>query len=98
MKFVQIIEFKTGDIDAVNRVVDEFVAKTAGVRTATRATIARDRDNEGTYLNIVEFPTYEAAMANSNLPETSEVAAKLAQLCDGPPQFRNLDVVREQDM
>ena len=37
-------------------------------------------------------------MANSNLPETAEFAAKLASLCDGPPSFRNLEVVREEQM
>ena len=41
---------------------------------------------------------YEAAMENSNRPETAEFAAQLAQLCDGPPTFRNLDVTREEDM
>jgi quinol monooxygenase YgiN len=98
MRFVQIIEFKTSDIDAVDRVLDEFLAKTQGVRTATRAMVAQDRDNKGTYLNIVEFPSYEAAMENSNLPETAEVAGKLAELCDGPPTFRNLDVRREENL
>jgi hypothetical protein len=36
-------------------------------------------------------------MANSELPETGEVAARLAELADGPPTFRNLDAVREWD-
>lgn len=56
MKFVQLIEFKTGDFDAFNRTLDEWLAKTSGVRTSSRATQGRDRDNEGTYMNIVEFP------------------------------------------
>jgi quinol monooxygenase YgiN len=98
MKFVQLIEFKTGDIDAFNRTLDEWLAKTSGVRTPTRATQGRDRDNERTYVHIVEFPSYEAAMENSNRPETAEFAAQLAKLCDAPPAFRNLDVVREEDM
>ena len=37
-------------------------------------------------------------MANSELPETAEVAARLEKLCDGPPTFRNLDVSREMQM
>ena len=49
-------------------------------------------------MQIVEFPSYDEAMANSNLPQTSEFAAKLASLCDGPPTFRNLDVTREEQM
>jgi quinol monooxygenase YgiN len=98
MKFVQLIEFKTGDIDTFNRTLDEWLAKTTGVRTPTRAIQSRDRDNDRTYVHIVEFPSYEAAMENSNRPETAEFAAQLAKLCDSPPTFRNLDVIREDDM
>jgi len=98
MSFIQIIEFKTKDIDGVNKVLDEFLAKTGGKRTSTRAMMTKDRDAGSTYLNIVEFPSYEAAMQNSNLPETAEIAAKMAALADGPPIFRNLDVLRVEDM
>ena len=98
MKFVQLIEFKTRDIDAFNRTLDEWLAKTGSVRTPTRAIQGRDRDNAGTYVHIVEFPSYEEAMENSNRPETAEFAARLAKLCDSPPTFRNLDVTREEDM
>jgi quinol monooxygenase YgiN len=98
MKFVQLIEFKTKDIEAFNSTLDEWLAKTAGVRTPTRATQGRDRDNADTYIHIVEFPSYEEAMENSNRFETAEFAAQLEKLCEGPPAFRNLDVTREEDM
>ncbi len=98
MRFVQLIEFKTKDIDAFNRTLDEWLAKTSGVRTPTRALQGRDRDNDHTYIHIVEFPSYDEAMQNSNRPETAEFAAQLAKLCDGAPIFRNLDVTREEDM
>lgn len=98
MKFVQLIEFKTKDIDAFNRTLDEWLAKTSGVRTPTRSVQGRDRDNENTYVHIVEFPSFEKAMENSNRPETADFAAQLAKLCDGPPTFRNLDVTRVEDM
>ena len=55
----------------------------------------RDRDRANTYVQIVEFPSYEEAMTNSQLPETGEIAARLTELCDGPPTFRNLDVTRD---
>ena len=96
MKFVQLIEFKTGDIDVFNRTLDEWLAKTEGTRTSSRAMQCRDRDNDRTYFSIVEFPSYEAAMENSNRPETAEFAAQLSKVCDGPPMFRNLDVTREE--
>lgn len=98
MKFVQLIEFSTGDIEAFNRTLDEWLAKTTGVRTASRAIQGRDRDKDRTYINIVEFPSYEEAMENSNRPETAEFSAQLAKLCDSPPTFRNLDVTREEQM
>jgi hypothetical protein len=98
MKFVQLIEFKTHDIEAFNRTLDEWLAKTSGVRTPTRAMQGHDRDNDDTYIHIVEFPSYEKAMENSNRPETAEFAAQLAKLCDAPPTFRNLDVTREEDL
>ena len=49
-------------------------------------------------MQIVEFPTYEEAMTNSDLPETTEFTARMAELCDRPPTFRNLDVTREVQM
>jgi hypothetical protein len=57
-----------------------------------------DRDEPGTYLQIVEFPSYEAAMENSGHPETEALAQRLATLCSGPPKFRNLDVGRVEEM
>ena len=98
MEFIQLIEFKTSRIDEFNAALDEWLKTTAGQRAASRGTQTRDRDQPDTYVQIVEFPSYEAAMANSNLPETSDFAARLASLCDGPPSFRNLDVMRREEM
>ncbi|WP_042426120.1 hypothetical protein [Streptacidiphilus anmyonensis] len=96
MRFVQIIEYKTSRIDEFNALLDGWVEKNAGHRLATRAFQARDRDQENVYLNIVEFPSYEKAMENSGRPETAEFATQLAALCDGPPVFRNLDLLDER--
>ena len=98
MKFVQLIEFTTSDIDAFNKTLEEWLAKTSGIRTSTRAIQGCDRDKPNSYVHVVEFPSYEAAMENSNRPETAEFAAQLAKLCDAPPTFRNLDVTREEEM
>jgi hypothetical protein len=98
MSFIQIIEYKTTRIDELNAALDGWLAKTQAKRAATRGVQTRDRDAADTYVQIVEFPSYEDAMANSNLPETGEFAAQLAALCDGPPTFRNLDVLREEQM
>ncbi len=50
------------------------------------------------FVRIVEFPSYEAAMANSELAETALFSQKPAVLCDGPMVFRNLDVRRVEEM
>lgn len=97
MAFIQIIELTTTRIAEIEALTDEWLAKTEGKRRARRGTLTADRDRPNTYLQIVEFPSYEEAMANSNMPETSEFAERIRKLCDGPASFRNLDVrqVRE---
>jgi hypothetical protein len=95
MAFVQIIEYRTDRPDEVEALLDEWEEASPDVTPGFRGLLCADRDNPGTYVNIVEFPSYEVAMENSNRPETGELAAKLASLCDGPPVFRNLEVLRE---
>jgi hypothetical protein len=97
MAFIQIIEVTSTRPDEIQALVDEWSATTEGRRTVGRATLTADRDRPDTYVQIVEFPSYTDAMANSDLPETGEFAARLARLCDGPPVFRNLDVRRVDD-
>ena len=92
MSFIQVIEFTTSRIDEVETVMQGWVAATEGKRKTSRATLTADRDHPNTYVQIVEFPSYEAAMANSDMPETGEFAEKLAALCDRPARFLNLDV------
>jgi hypothetical protein len=91
--FIQIIEFHTTKIDEMRALGDEWRERTDGGGNLVRGTIVQDRDRPNTYLNIVEFGSYEEAMANSDRPETSAFAARMAELCDAPPTFRNLDVV-----
>lgn len=93
MGFVQIIEFKTSNIDEMRKISDEFEAATQGKRTATRMALCEDRDRPGTYVQMVEFPSYEEAMKNSELPETQEISKKLQSLADGSATFRNLEVI-----
>ncbi len=98
MAFVQIIEFKTSKYDEIDTIMDEWMTATEGKRTPTHGLSCRDRDNDGVYVQIVEFPSYEVAMANSELPETGEFAQRMAELCDGPATFRNLDVLRDDTL
>ena len=47
-------------------------------------------------LILAFFDSYEAAMENSNLPETSEFSEKQAALLDGPMTFQDLDVIEDR--
>ena len=98
MKFAQIIEFTTERIDEFNARLDEWMARTEGHRIPHRAVLRRDRDTRNRYLLMVEFASYEQAMENSGLPETGEFAAFLAGISDSALTFRNLDVLREEDL
>jgi hypothetical protein len=96
MPFIQVIEFQTRRIDEFDAAIQDWLAQSEAWRTTTRSVRTKDRDRPDTYVQIVEFPSYEAAMENSKHAETSQLAERLAQLSDGPPAFRNLDVVREE--
>lgn len=98
MEFIQIIELTTSKLDEVQALMDEWVTATEGKRQVHRATLTADRERPGTYVQIVRFPSYEAAMANSDLPETGHFAERLVKLCDAPPVFRNLDVRRDDEL
>jgi len=92
--FVQIIQYKTSKFDEMQKVIDKFREQTEGRRTTIRGMACSDRDNAGQFVNIVEFPSYEAAMKNNELPETAALAQEMQKLADGPPTFYNLDIER----
>ena len=96
MGFVQIIEFRTGKIDEMQQVAQEWEQATEGKRKAGRRVLVQDRDNPGRYFNIVFFESYEDAMANSALPETDAFSNKMMGFADGPPTFYNLDVLDDR--
>jgi hypothetical protein len=95
MPFIQIVEFRTSRFEEGQSYIDEYRKATEGKRTATRARVCKDRDQPGHYFTIAEFPSYEDAMRNSQLPETSEMAEQLQRLAEGAPTFYNLEVIRE---
>jgi steroid delta-isomerase-like uncharacterized protein len=98
MTFVQIIDCKTDKVDDMSRLLDKWVEQTHGKRTATHATVATDRADTGHVVEIVEFPSYEEAMRNSNLPETDRIFQEMVALCETPPRFTDLDVVRDEQL
>jgi len=90
--YIQIIELTTDRPDEVEALIADWRSATEGRRTARRGTFTRDRDRADVYVQIVEFPSYDDAVANSRLPETEAFATRLAGLSQGPVRFRNLDV------
>lgn len=91
MSFIQIIDYETdqpAEIDAAMRDALE-----SGMQPGfTRMEHTRDHDNPNHFMTIVEFPSYEEAMANSSRPETDMMAQQLAAMCTSGPYYRNLDV------
>jgi len=98
MTFVQIVECKTSRVDELNQLMDSWVAQSQGRRTATHSMVGTDRKDSNHVVEIVEFPSYEAAMRNSNLPETDRIFHEMVALCDEPPTFTDLDVVRDEQL
>ena len=96
MAFVQIIEFRTSDLDRARQVDDEWWRATEGKRTVRRELLARDRSDPGRCFAVVFFDSYESAMENSDLPETRESAEQYRKVCDGPPVFYDLDIVEDR--
>ncbi len=98
MAFVQVIEMTTTKVAEIEELMRGWVAATEGRRSAHRSLLTKDRERADTYVQVVEFPSYEEAMANSALPETAAFAEKLSALCVSGPTFRNLDVVRVDEL
>ena len=94
--FVQLIEFQTQQYDQMDALIDGWKAEIGADRTAEWMVMGRDRDRAGTYMEVVEFPSAEAAQRNSDSPATTAFAGKMMALCDGPVTFHNLEVVRAE--
>ena len=96
MPFIQIIEFRTTDIEAVRQVSEDWWQATEGKRTARREMVTRDHSDPTRYLAIVSFDSYESAMENSDLPETQALAEQYMKMSDGPPVFYVLDILEDR--
>jgi quinol monooxygenase YgiN len=96
MAFVQIIEYETRRADELAKLLDEWMRATEGKRTVTRELHTQDRDNPSRFVDIVEFPSYEQAMRNNDLPETNAIAERMRALCTREPRFLNVEVLRDE--
>ena len=95
MEFIQIIEGRSGKLDELMALENEWRQATEGKRTLRRSILTRDRNDSQRYLILAFFDSYESAMENSNLPETTAFGQKQAALLEAPPVFTDLDVVAD---
>ncbi|MEE1772032.1 ester cyclase [Streptomyces sp. JV185] len=98
MRFVQVIDCKTERFEDMDRLMDRWAEQNRGTRAATHSLVGKDRSDGSHYVEIIEFPSYEDAMANSGLPETERIFREMVALCDGMPSFTDLDVVRDEQL
>ncbi|MFI1175830.1 hypothetical protein [Streptomyces melanogenes] len=101
MKFAQIIDFETERADEMRELIRQYeeTARAQGRKLGpVHRTLLRDRANPNRYLAVVEFDSYEEAMANSDAPETAELAKQLAALSTRPPAFTDCDVAESEDL
>ncbi|KOU23326.1 hypothetical protein ADK52_17645 [Streptomyces sp. WM6372] len=99
MKFAQIIDFETERIDEVRsllRTYEERARSQGRTGAPDSRTLLQDRANPNRYLAVVEFDSYEAAMANSKAPETNELAQQLSTLMTRPPVYTDCDIQDQQ--
>jgi quinol monooxygenase YgiN len=92
MSFIQLIDYETDRATEIDAAMRESLANMPSDPGFIRLEQTRDHDNPRHYVTIVEFPSYEMAMANSNRPETDQMARELASMCTRGPEYRNLDV------
>lgn len=96
MGFVQVIEFRTNDLDAVQRANEQWQQATQGTRTAERIVLGRQHDDSGHCVEIVFFDSWDDAARNDELPATQDYAEQIRGLIDGEPRYLDVDVVSDE--
>jgi hypothetical protein len=94
MEFVQVIDLTTTRYDDLRAIGDEFIEKrrTAGGPKPANIVHLRDRDNPNVYRIAAWFASAEEAMENSDRDDTTQMAERMAALCD-ERTYRNFDVI-----
>jgi quinol monooxygenase YgiN len=97
MTFIQTVSFSSSRFDEMQKLMDEWSAAQPAPSPGFVSTkLLRDRDRENAFMVIAEFESYEAAMENSNKPETTSYAKRMGELTDGPPTYGNYDVLSSE--
>ncbi|WP_409329378.1 DUF1059 domain-containing protein [Trujillonella humicola] len=91
--FVQLIEFRTPDVDRVRELAEQWRAAIGREATARWGIVGADRNRPGSYVEVVAFPDHASAMRNSEHPATGDFAKRMQEITEGEAVFRDLDVV-----
>ncbi len=91
--FIQIMQGKCTRQDELHALVDAWREEASGRGAAgfLGGTYGFTDDDE--FIGVVRFESREAAMANSERPETSAWAEKMQALMDGPVEYHDCDDV-----
>ena len=87
--FIQTVTYTTSRIDEVRKLGQQLheKRKASGDPGMIQISVCADRDTPNRYTTVVEFASYDEAMANSNHPDIAEFSQRMAKLVDGPPTF-----------
>lgn len=96
--FVQLIKFSTQHADDMRELSEHWLAEIGDARTSSWGIRCVDREHPNQYVQIVQFPSYQAAMENSTHPATAQFAERMRKLCDGEVTFTNLDVLEARSL
>ena len=97
MPFIQIVSFRTDHIQTLRAGEQQWLADTVGRRTLLASQLLVDRDDPRHFVTTNLFPSHQAAVVNSSLPETDALARAVSAVADPDVTFTDLDVVEESD-
>jgi hypothetical protein len=92
MAFIQLIDYETDQAPEIDKAMRSAMSQNRTGMGIVRLEQTQDHDNPRHFVTIVEFPSYEAAMANNVRPETDTMARELAAMCTRGPSYQNLEV------
>jgi hypothetical protein len=107
LNFSQMITLQCPELPKLIELVQEWdlAHATSDIQGYMGSRILADRENAGRYVVIVDFGVVdpdvtaaEEAERSNERPETKAMAAAVAEIIQGPPQYHNYDEVFRTDM
>ena len=95
--FVQIMDYRTSDREAMAALEEQWRAESSGERTVKRVLVGRDREDPQRYLIIAFFDDETAAKANYDATSTAVAADKQSAFLIGAPSFIDLEIIKDVD-